>query len=107
MIVRLEITNFRKLTRFGLRLRSGNILVDPNNSGKSSIFFDGFRALEACLRNARTRNPTLIQIPGEGVFDGYEVPDSVLPFSLANSAYNYGDDDAILIFENTRGVSAV
>ena len=106
MIVRLEITNFRKLTRFGLRLRSGNILVDPNNSGKSSIL-DGFRALEACLRNARTRNPTLIEIPGEGVFDGYEVPDSVLPFSLANSAYNYGDDDAILIFENTRGAKAV
>ncbi len=81
MIERLEITNFRKFTRFSLRLRNGNILVGPNNSGKSSLL-DAFRVLEACFRHARTRNPMLIEIPGQGIFDGYEVPESVLPFSL-------------------------
>ena len=82
MFERLEVTNFRKFTRFSLRLRNGNILVGPNNSGKSSLL-DAFRVLEACLRHTRTRNPTLIEIPDQGVFDGYEVPQSVLPFSLA------------------------
>jgi hypothetical protein len=106
MIARVEITNFRKFTRFSLRLRGGNILVGPNNSGKSSLL-DGFRVLEACLRHVRTRNPALVNIANEGVFYGYEVPENVLPFSLANATYNYSDDDAILAFQNTKGIRAI
>ena len=95
MFDKIELINFRKFVRFNLRLHAGNVLVGPNNSGKSSIL-DAFRLLEACLRHARSRNPVLIDVPGQGVFDGYEVPQSVLPFSLANATYNYSDEDAVL-----------
>jgi hypothetical protein len=89
-----------------LRVRKGNILVGPNNAGKSSIL-DAFRLLEACYRNTRTRNPSLIQIDGGGVFYGYEIPDNVLPFSLANITHNYSDDDAVLNFEHTNKIHAI
>ena len=97
MIEHLELTNFRKFQKFSLRLREGNILVGPNNSGKSSIL-DAFRILDACCRNARRRNPQLLDMGGQGVFDGYEVPETVLPFKLANTTFNYADDDAIVVF---------
>jgi hypothetical protein len=97
MIQSVELINFRKFARFHLALRSGNILVGPNNAGKSSIL-DAFRILDACCRNARKRTPKLLDLGAEGVFDGYEVPESVLPFRLANTTYNYSDEDAVLIF---------
>jgi len=103
---RIEFTNFRKFQRFSLRLRAGNILVGPNNAGKSSIL-DAFRALEACLRHARTRNPTVLDISGRGFFDGYEVPESVFPFSLANATYNYSDEDASIEFYQNANSCAV
>lgn len=106
MIENITLTNFRRFTRFSLKLRQGNILVGPNNTGKSSIL-DAFRILDACYRHTRKRNPSFLNIQDEGIFDGYEVPDSVLPFSLANITTNYNNDDAILEFRlsnKARGI---
>jgi hypothetical protein len=105
LIIDLQLTNFRKFTSFHLRIRKGNILVGPNNAGKSSVL-DAFRLLEACYRHSRTRNPSLIQIEGRNVFYGYEIPDTVLPFSLANIACNYSGEDAILDFEHSNKTHA-
>jgi AAA domain, putative AbiEii toxin, Type IV TA system len=106
LITALQITNFRKFPAFSLRLRKGNILVGPNNAGKSSVL-DAFRLLEACYRHAKTRNPRLIQISDGNVFQGYEIPDSVMPFSLANATHNYSDGDAILDFEHDTKAHAI
>jgi AAA domain, putative AbiEii toxin, Type IV TA system len=102
----LKITNFRRFQNFSVRLGPGNILVGRNNSGKSSIL-DAFRVLEACLRNTKTRGPTILEIANRGVFDGYEITESVLPFSLANITHNYNNSDAVLEFHHSNGARAV
>lgn len=104
--ISLRLTNFKRFRSFYIKLKDGNVLVGPNNSSKSSIL-DAFRLLEACLRNSRTKSPTHIQIPGTGVFPGYIVPETVLPFSLDNVCYNYSEDDSIVEFQGSNGAVAV
>src|SRR5690348_16137477 len=69
VIHHILLNNFRKFSNFALSLRKGNILVVPNNAGKSSIL-DALRILDACLRHVRTRNPSMLDMRGEGVFPG-------------------------------------
>ncbi len=102
----LRLTNFKRFESFSISFRPGNVLVGPNNSGKSSIL-DAFRLLEACFRNSRTRNPIHIDIAGSGVFPGYVIPETVLPFSLDNVTYNYSDEDSVVEFSASNGVKAV
>lgn len=99
----LRLKNFKRFEEFFIKLGQGNLLVGPNNSGKSSIL-DAFRLLDACFRNARTRNPSYIDISGAGVFPGYHVPETVLPFSLDNITYNYTDEDSLVEFTGSNGV---
>jgi hypothetical protein len=94
-VEKLTLTNFRKFEKFSLKLRSGNVLVGPNNCGKSSIL-DAFRLLEACFRYTRSKTPTLLQIDGEGIVYGYEIPEKSLPFGIANATHNYSNNDAIV-----------
>jgi predicted ATP-dependent endonuclease of OLD family len=97
MIEKISLTNFRKFEKFSVALHKGNILVGPNNCGKSSIL-DAFRLLDACYRHTRMRSPSLLNVPGEGIFDAYEIPERLLPFKLANATHNYSDADAIAEF---------
>jgi AAA domain, putative AbiEii toxin, Type IV TA system len=106
MLDQLHLSNFRKFAHFQIHLRAGNILVGPNNAGKSSIL-DAFRLLEACFRHSKTRNPSLVQIDGGSVFYGYDVPESILPFSLANVTHDYNDDDAVVEFKHANKARAV
>lgn len=106
MIRSTKLTNFRRFGSFSLRLGPGNILVGPNNSGKSTIL-DAFRILESCLRYSKSKNPSILDIPGRGAFYGYEVPSSSLPLTLANVTHDYNDFDAILEFDHTNGAKAV
>lgn len=106
MLERLNLSNFRKFDRFSLRLEAGNILVGPNNSGKSSIL-DAFRLLEACYRYTKNHRSDLLNIPGEGYFETFQIPESVLPFRLANATHNYNSDDAIVEFWSTDKTRAV
>ena len=106
MIENIQLKDFRKFPEFQCRFRKGNILVGPNNTGKSSIL-DAFRLLEACLRHSRTRNPSPLQIEGRyGVLMGYEVPDTVLPFSLANVTHDYSERDAVIEFRHSNKSTA-
>ena len=104
MLKLIEFENFKRFRRFSLSLRSGNILVGPNNSGKSSIL-DAMRVLDACLRYSKTSKPKLIGNE-KGVFDGFEIPESYLPFDLANITNNYNSEDAKLTFHHENGSTA-
>jgi energy-coupling factor transporter ATP-binding protein EcfA2 len=81
--------NFRGLRDYSVSLREMNVLVGPNNAGKSSIL-DGFRTLASAVRHAKRRNPTLLSVNRE-TFYGWEVPPSTLPISLANVHSDYDD----------------
>jgi AAA domain, putative AbiEii toxin, Type IV TA system len=105
MIKSVSLRNFKRFDNFSLTARGGNILVGPNNSGKSSIL-DALRLLNVSLRFARNRNPTLLNT-SFGTFEGYHIPDGSLPFSLANITTNYDLDDAIITFLHSNGAKAI
>lgn len=104
VITNIKFQNYKRLRNFSIRAQSGNIFVGPNNSGKSSIL-DAFRLLEACFRYSRSKRPVLLDTP-EGVFDGYQVPETACPFHLANAITNYGDEEACIEFVHDNGAKA-
>ncbi|WP_270933288.1 ATP-dependent nuclease [Falsiroseomonas oryzae] len=106
MIEHLTLKSFRKFQEFSIALKAGNILVGPNNAGKSSIL-DALRLLEACFRYTTNKTPVMMSAPGHGVVAGYEIPDTAFPFSMANATYNYTDDPAILTFQHANGTTAI
>lgn len=105
MLTRIELENFKRFERFTIKIQSGNILVGPNNSGKSSIL-DALRILEACYRYTKSKNPRVMQVDGNYV-SGYEIPESYLPVPLDNITNNYNDNDAVIKIKNENGASIV
>jgi hypothetical protein len=85
----LRFQNFKALRDFTVRLHRLNVLVGPNNAGKSTIL-DGLRAAAAAIKFGRRRNATLVSVRGQAVW-GYEIPTSLIPISLANIHSDYQD----------------
>lgn len=62
----VKFKNFKALKHFSVSLREFNVLVGPNNSGKSTIL-GAFRILAEGIRKASSREPELIIGPdGDG-----------------------------------------
>jgi hypothetical protein len=69
--VRVEFFHFKAFKAFVVNLRHFNILVGPNNAGKSTILA-AFRILAAAMRRANTRKPEMVSGP-DGKTVGYEI----------------------------------
>ncbi len=84
---RVEFNRFKAFKTFRVDLKHFNILVGPNNSGKSTILA-AFRILAAAMRRANARRSTPLRGP-EGMVLGYDV--DLTPISVAeeNIFYNY------------------
>jgi predicted ATPase len=67
--VRVDFSRFKAFDTFTLRLRHFNILVGPNNAGKSTILA-AFRILAAAMRRASTRKAEHVKGP-QGPTLGY------------------------------------
>jgi len=87
--VRVDFYRFKAFERFTLHLRQFNILVGPNNSGKSTILAS-FRILAAALRKARSKKPELVPTP-QGRGYGYNVDLSGVSVAEENIFFNYDD----------------
>ena len=92
-----ELTQFAKVTfkrfkafeTFSFYLRHFNILVGPNNAGKSTIL-TAFRILAAALRKANNRKPEVV--PGPlGPALGYNIDLHETSVAEENIFYNYDD----------------
>lgn len=92
-----EVTfiRFKAFKNFRLHLRHFNILVGPNNAGKSTILA-AFRILAAGLRKARSRRPSLIHGPNGSTL-GYQIGLEGLSVAEENIFHNYDDDYAALV----------
>src|SRR5271155_5728476 len=101
-LARVYLRNFKQFQDFGVSLRAVNILVGPNNSGKSTVL-DAFRVLNSCLRYARTRNPILLTLEDSSVVAGYELPHSRLPIPIANISRDYSAEPAFAEFTGENG----
>ena len=91
----IRVRNFKRFENFYLSARAGNILVGPNNSGKSSLL-DALRVAQACLRSARTGAPKPIEVWHSSPVLGYVLPIGSLPVPIANVATNYSSEDAVI-----------
>ncbi|HZE52593.1 MAG TPA: AAA family ATPase [Bradyrhizobium sp.] len=95
--VRVEFSRFKAFKRFNLSLRHFNILVGPNNAGKSTVLA-AFRILAAGMRKAYSRKPEIIRGPiGMGMTHGYRIDLSSISIAEENLFYNYDDSEAAMI----------
>lgn len=65
--VKVDFSRFKAFRAFSLHLRHFNILVGPNNAGKSTILA-AFRILAAGIRKADARKPEIVSGPNGSVY---------------------------------------
>jgi AAA domain, putative AbiEii toxin, Type IV TA system/AAA ATPase domain len=93
--------NYKAFRRFSLSLQDTNILVGPNNCGKSTII-GALRVLAAGLRRARARKPERVMI-GDTAYPGYILEPDLLPISTENVHTDYEDVDSSIDFRLSNG----
>jgi hypothetical protein len=89
--VRVEFIRFKAFKRFNLSLRHFNILVGPNNAGKSTVLA-AFRILAAGMRRAYSRKAEVIKGP-IGLTYGYSIDLSSISVAEENLFFNYDESE--------------
>ena len=97
-ITSVQFRNFKALENFSISLDRMNILVGPNNSGKSTVI-GAFRVLAMGLRKAASRNPEPIGTRR------YRIPRASLPITMENAQTDYEDVEATVTFRLSNGNS--
>ena len=85
----VSFNRFKAFESFRLDLRHFNVLVGPNNAGKSTILA-AFRILAAAMRRATSKNPTIVKGP-QGKTVGWEVDLRSISVAEENIFFNYDD----------------
>jgi energy-coupling factor transporter ATP-binding protein EcfA2 len=93
--VRADFSRFKVFETFSIHLRGFNVLVGPNNSGKSTIL-TAFRILAAAMRKATSRNPEIIRGPNGRVY-GYAIDLKEVSVAEENIFYNYDESQAATV----------
>jgi AAA15 family ATPase/GTPase len=95
-ITSIKYVNYKSFSQFSVSLTDFNILVGPNNAGKSTII-GSLKILTEGIRKARTRKPTMMTSPkGLDIF-GYEIDLNQVPVATENVFHNYEDDSPAII----------
>jgi energy-coupling factor transporter ATP-binding protein EcfA2 len=87
MFTAVRFQNFKSLRDFTIHLKDMNVLVGPNNAGKSTIL-DAFRIMMVAHSFASRRNPSPLQVNEQAIV-GYDIPVPQIPISLANIHFDY------------------
>ena len=98
----VEFSNYKAFRRFSLQIQHMNVLVGPNNCGKSTII-RAFRIAEVGLRAAGSRNAGRVPGPSGQETWGYRIPDRHLPVSLENVHTDYEETDSSIRFRCSNG----
>ena len=85
----VKFHNFKAFKNYSVTLSPFNILVGPNNSGKSTILA-AFRILAEATRKARARKPEPVQGP-DGDRRGYHINLEDIPVATENVFCDYDD----------------
>lgn len=88
---RIDFHRFKAFRKFTLHLRHFNILVGPNNAGKSTVLAS-FKILAAAARRARTRIPTNVRGPLGDTF-GHVIDLSGISVAEENIFFNYDESE--------------
>ena len=87
---RVRFSNFKAFNSFRLDVRRFNILVGPNNPGKSTII-TAFRILAAAMRRANSRKAVPVSGPNGQVL-GHEIDLRSISVAEENIFFNYKTD---------------
>lgn len=101
-ITSVKFKNFKALQNYSVSLQRMNVLVGPNNSGKSTVL-SAFRVLEQALRRARSRNASRVRTPSGRVSWGHNIPENTVPISLENVHSGYAESDSSIEIRYSRG----
>lgn len=97
----IELRNFKAFRSFRISLHDMNILVGPNNCGKSTVL-GACRALAGALRHANRRKPEPVAgIPNHTL--GWKIGNELLPISVENVRFDYQDEAATARFGFANG----
>ena len=100
-ITSVKFEKFKAFSRFSFSLQNMNILVGPNNSGKSTIL-GAFRVLDTAIKIARTKSPMWLGVIGQEMF-GYKIPNDSIPISLENVHKDYEETTSSVDFRISNG----
>lgn len=94
---RMTFDNFKAFEKFDLTLRKSNVLVGPNNAGKSTVI-SALRMLQEVLKTARSKSSSLCA----GNVYGWPISVSDLSISLENVHTELSDNDSSvrLVFDD-------
>ena len=94
-ITSIQFKNYKAFSEYSVALKDFNVLVGPNNAGKSTVL-GAIRILAEGIRKARVRKAELVEGPN-GTTYGYSVDLRGLPISTENVFHNYNEASAALI----------
>jgi energy-coupling factor transporter ATP-binding protein EcfA2 len=95
-ITSIKFRNYKAFREFSISLGLFNVLVGPNNAGKSTVL-GAIRILSEGIRRARTKAPELIDGPKGRQVKGHPVNLVGLPVSTENVFHNYDDSSPATI----------
>jgi energy-coupling factor transporter ATP-binding protein EcfA2 len=97
----VTFSQYKAFASFTVRLAHLNILVGPNNCGKSTVV-GAFRILAEALKRARAQSAVGLQSP-KGRRAGWQLPEAALPVSTENVHTDYDDTDTTIEFAISNG----
>lgn len=98
----LDFFDYKSFPRFTISARTKNVLVGPNNAGKSTSL-DALRIAFDALRFAKRRTAVLKSHGDDGVCSTYAVPQSVIQVDLRYCVHNFEDQKAKIVLTATNG----
>lgn len=90
-ITSARFTRYKAFHNFQIALHDFNVLVGPNNAGKSTLI-GAFRILAEGLRKARAKSPERLDVRGFAGW-GYRLNISELPIASENIFFDYDDSE--------------
>ncbi|MBL3611133.1 ATP-dependent nuclease [Rhodovulum sulfidophilum] len=102
----IDFFDYKTFSRFTVSARAKNILVGPNNAGKSTVL-DAFRISFDALRYASRRSAHLKSQGDDGVCSTWEVPVSAVQTDMRYCIHNFGDGRARISIKLENGNSFV
>lgn len=102
---RVVFSKYKALEQFSVDIRRMNVLVGPNNCGKSTIL-SAFRVLAVGISKARHRSPEIVHGPN-GLIRGYQIATSDLPIAAGNVHTDLKDANTSITFEFQNSSSLV
>src|SRR5262245_46299934 len=104
-ITSIRFRNYKAFKEFSISLGPFNVLVGPNNAGKSTVL-GAIRILSEGIRRARSKSPELIDGPKGHQVKGHPVNLTGLPVSTENVFHNYDDSSpATIEFRLSNGAT--